>query len=589
MTRNMRILFVIAHALVCAAAGTDAVVPFEPAVPGTVHSGVERCCFADTLYVNTGGWTGSAGQRLEKDDAGEWKGALAAILREMAAHNGMTLVFVEQAMCWNTLTVTVGFSQELALHCILRSSNETVPLAKFATLWSGLHHGTDLAFQDLYVTTSLMETDTTVLLHVRRKADYGIWQLIAPFDGQLWLCLIVACLVVSFLLPSTLREGASARPLGGGGASGLAARPKVRLEMAYHAVSMIFGGDDLEWPSNLSSRLLRMGWLFFILISVSSYTANLASFFTAQAFSIEGPQDLTALRSATVCKPDHANDDAHLQTVRTESGVGTIMDGLITANMPSDFAGLTNEEKNACCWSMSTDELISKCAEKVRLGDADAIMEDRIDLTAWLLRRSAPERCDNFTFSTISLPVGNPRQIFLALNRSYGFTFFSNLQVSLGWLRQKAPAHIMTELYQRELGFGNGCPARAQSTDTARIGVASQLGVFVIFGALVGLALLAAAFETRRAHQDRKKTSASLPKSHTQQQTSSPPGRSAPDAEDYSGEGMILTDGDLLREIYRLARGGGLAGGGGGGAFVPGTEVEHVPAAGAAHLGSRAT
>jgi len=36
--------------------------------------------------------------------------------------------------------------------------------------------------------------------------------------------------------------------------------------------------------------VLRLGLLFFVLIMVSTYTANLAAFFTAPTFTIFGPE-----------------------------------------------------------------------------------------------------------------------------------------------------------------------------------------------------------------------------------------------------------------------------------------------------------
>lgn len=67
---------------------------------------------------------------------------------------------------------------------------------------------------------------------------------------------------------------------------------------------------------------------------VSSYTANLASFFTAESYAVVGPQDMTALRSATACLAEHSNDDAHLARHAVEWGVGELMSGLITSTMP---------------------------------------------------------------------------------------------------------------------------------------------------------------------------------------------------------------------------------------------------------------
>ena len=292
----------------------------------------------------------------------------------------------------------------------------------------------------------------------------------------------------------------------------------------------VFGADDLEWTGNVSSRLLRLGWLFFILITISSYTANLASFFTAVNFEIVGPQDMTALQSATVCLPDHANDEAHLERTQTKYGVGSVLGGLVTAFMPPDFAGKSDEEKLECCWSKTPHELVSRCAEKVRNGEADVLLADRIGLTSWLLDRAHPDRCANFTWSAgIALPYGNPRQIFLALNRTAGFALFSNVQVALGWLRQQAPAEKLGRIYQNELRFGEGCPARG-SRPSERIGLESQLGVFVIVGTLLGGAVLSAAVESRIASRTKRKVE---------------------DAE--ADETAMLTDGEMMREVYKFA------------------------------------
>jgi hypothetical protein len=48
-------------------------------------------------------------------------------------------------------------------------------------------------------------------------------------------------------------------------------------------------GDDYDWSLG-PDRVLRLGLLFFVLIMVSTYTANLAAFFTAPNFTIFGPQ-----------------------------------------------------------------------------------------------------------------------------------------------------------------------------------------------------------------------------------------------------------------------------------------------------------
>ena len=182
----------------------------------------------------------------------------------------------------------------------------------------------------------------------------------------------------------------------------------------------------------------------------------------------------------------------------------------------------------------------------MRSGAADVVIGNRIGMTSWLLDRDASDRCDNFTFSPgVVFQKGNPRQIFLALNRSAGFELFSNVQVALGWLRQKAPAELIGRIYARELRYGEGCPARAAGSSD-RIGLESQLGVFVIFGGFFVAAAIAAIIETRLLNQ-RERRQGSAPATVAM-------GAGQGGAGDDDADATALTDGDMLREIFREMR-----------------------------------
>lgn len=61
------------------------------------------------------------------------------------------------------------------------------------------------------------------------------------------------------------------------------------LHSHYHTFAAYLQGDDYEWVSG-PERLLRLGLLFLVLISISTYTANLAAFFTAPNVVIHGPK-----------------------------------------------------------------------------------------------------------------------------------------------------------------------------------------------------------------------------------------------------------------------------------------------------------
>ena len=469
------------------------------------------------------------------------------MLREISARTGMGVVFLEGSDCVDGLMTGSGFSATNLWTCTLVSTGATVPIARFTTLWNGDQWALPPDERPLYTTTSFLESDTAMLLHVKKAASYGWWRVFAPFHPNLWFGVIGTVVLMSLVMPAVLRDEEH-RPLAPRGAlSG----PRVWAEMLYHSSAELFGGGDLEWTHGLAARLLRVGWLFFVLITISSYTANLAAFFTAEAFETLGPKDMTMLRGATACHPNHGNDEAMLARYASKWGAGETMGGVVMANMPSEFANKTDAEKRLY-WDMSVDEMIDKCAQRVLNEEAEGIMEGRDVLTSWLLNASHPDRCANWTFSSgVSIPYTNPVQIFLSVHRSCGFPFFRNVQNALAWLRQDAPVSHMARIYQRELRRGEACPERGgPATDTTRISLESQLGVFVITLACAGLALVVAAYEARKGR--RMQEAASAGPAETKLADAQPiPGTPMGSARGSAPGSALpaLTDGDMLRRI----------------------------------------
>ena len=98
---------------------------------GPIH-----CCVGQTLYIATDAWTGGPGISLAQNAAGEWTGALAAMLREMTSRMSMGLVFLTNADCTDPLSVqSGGLGSTYAWTCTLVTTGETVSIARFATLW----------------------------------------------------------------------------------------------------------------------------------------------------------------------------------------------------------------------------------------------------------------------------------------------------------------------------------------------------------------------------------------------------------------------------------------------------------------------
>jgi hypothetical protein len=60
------------------------------------------------------------------------------------------------------------------------------------------------------------------------------------------------------------------------------------------------GGEDYEWLS-AELRVLRISLLALVLVTCSTYTANLAAFFNRPAFEVEGPSDAHEFRTSVAC------------------------------------------------------------------------------------------------------------------------------------------------------------------------------------------------------------------------------------------------------------------------------------------------
>lgn len=190
------------------------------------------------------------------------------MLREMTARMGMNLRFIEQTDCENSFASPESFRfdlHNLSWHCDLVGANLTVNVARFSNLFDANRWNSE-RYQAFFMTTSFIEQELTALNHVSETQTYGMWRVFAPFDNDMWIGLGLMVVLVSFVMPGVLR---------GRGyvllhKSALYPGAVVRAEMLYHSLTELMGASDLEWTHSLSARLLRLGWSFFALISVSS-------------------------------------------------------------------------------------------------------------------------------------------------------------------------------------------------------------------------------------------------------------------------------------------------------------------------------
>ena len=240
----------------------------------------------------------------------------------------------------------------------------------------------------------------------------------------------------------------------------------------YHAFSGLLGGDDYEWitwPARSpnpnpnpnpnpkpDSRILRLGVLFFVLIITSTYTANLASFFTKQGYTIHGPTSMAALRSAKAFMIDPRYFPTGLQYVRQVVGISY------------PFPGAARSQGI----SPSIARLLA--ANKLRRGEVDVWLDDKQVLSHYLKRETACKNDDLVEAEAISFGVTSLALAFRAEDQAKvnkfntALAFYANI-----------PA--FQDLGTQLTGLGEVCDETSLS-NSAQITIEQMTGVLFIFG-----------------------------------------------------------------------------------------------------------
>lgn len=123
----------------------------------------------------------------------------------------------------------------------------------------------------------------------KTKMPTNLFAWVSPFSSSLWIAVLGGTVALAVAMHSL----ASLDPDN-------EAEPASWILTLYHSFAILVGGEDYEFLSG-PLKLVRLGVLTFVLILVSTYTANLASFFTKPAWSIHGPKDMQDLMTSKAC------------------------------------------------------------------------------------------------------------------------------------------------------------------------------------------------------------------------------------------------------------------------------------------------
>lgn len=144
---------------------------------------------------------------------------------------------------------------------------------------------------DDVITTQAMYTQWYIGMAKKTVADSDVFLIFSPFTRRLWLSLLATIFfggIVLYLLIIISRDE----------------KPNVvdYFYYLYHVAASILGGDEYEFYSDPPvGRLFRLAILFFVVVIVSTYTANLAAILTRSQYSYSGPETLDDLQSSVAC------------------------------------------------------------------------------------------------------------------------------------------------------------------------------------------------------------------------------------------------------------------------------------------------
>jgi hypothetical protein len=333
----------------------------------------------------------------------------------------------------------------------------------------------------LAVSNPLLISPLGGLVTVSSTGEGGMLRMFEPFTPGLWAVLFGSLLgfalmmvMVNMIYPGAERLSQE-HTTRGRTSSRAHFRPgtfvRTSVKASYHTLAACFGGEDAEWFT-APERLLRLSLLGLVLVSVSTYTANLAAFFTRETHIVGGPKDYAAFSDARVCV--------------TSAGYISIIQPHVP-HVPITVAQTSGDISE----SSEVDNLVW-CHERLRDGSADIIVSDANSLQAYLLAEKGFNGSPNCAqLAKPGFTIGNPTRFSFAM-RAEDTAFERNLSAVLdAWLMHPAAS----QLKARDLRQGETCEGSGNGEDlgdTQPIGIEGMQGLFVFSGAGAAIALLSA-------------------------------------------------------------------------------------------------
>jgi ABC-type amino acid transport substrate-binding protein len=369
----------------------------------------------------------------------------------------------------------------------------------FAHLHESRSFTPDNAHKVTYSQPFYQSMSGAMVLRTKRKAS-RLFQLFDPFTPSLWAA-IIASIGVAAALTIVLDVLAPSEDIDEPVLKRLSLERWVKS--LYQMVATLLGGEDYEWVT-WPARILRIGVLFMVLFVTSTYTAELAAFYTTPSFAIHGPTDLASLRHSTAC----------IRSAASESRVRPYVQSTVV------YTGELNEP--------NFDEDSNQfCYRQLQHKQESAFVDDINVLTAFKRRHC---RDLHIVPSIHILPVElafmmTTENADLAINISSAIAHFKS-----------QPAY--TTLLQESFGVGlsDECSALDTVENIESVGLESMHGMLVIYGSLAGLAVLIAIWQALKARAKNLQGGA---------------GGEEDQEKGVCGPDHSVTDGEMLRMILK--------------------------------------
>jgi len=316
-------------------------------------------------------------------------------------------------------------------------------------------------------TKPFMNLGISILFKKPEKQKPELFSFLSPLSFDIWLCMIVAYIVVSLLLCLLARvspyEWDNPHPCNPD--SDMVENQFTFLNSLWFTIgSLMQQGSDVA-PRAISTRIVGGIWWFFTLIIISSYTANLAAFLTVERMS---------------SPIDNADDLAKQTKIKYgPTNSGSTMSFFKDSKIPvyEKMWSFMNNDAEAS-FSKNSKEGIARVIE----GNYAFLMEST------MIEYNVARNCDLMQVGSLldskGYGVGTPR----------GSPYRDMISNAILKLQEDQKLQMFYNKWWKEKGTKN-CDAEAAGSDASALAIDNVGGVFVLLLGGMGLALIVAILE----------------------------------------------------------------------------------------------